>query len=116
MSLLECRLDNVVYRMGFGSTRAEARQIVNHNAILVNGSKVNIPSYNVKAGDNISVRTKSQSQTRIHEAIEHAQQRGVPEWLEVDTIKYQGLFKAIPERDELPSDIHENLVVELYSK
>ncbi|MBT7408839.1 MAG: 30S ribosomal protein S4 [Methylococcales bacterium] len=116
LSLLECRLDNVVYRMGFGSTRAEARQIVNHNAILVNGSKVNIPSYNVKAGDNISVRTKSQSQTRIHEAIEHAQQRGVPEWLEVDTIKYQGLFKAIPERDELPSDIHENLVVELYSK
>lgn len=116
LSLLECRLDNVVYRMGFASTRAEARQIVNHNSVLLNGKKINIPSCQVKVGDVVSIREKCKSQIRIKEALENSQQRAPCEWLEIDQKNFQGTFKTIPERSELSSDIHENLVVELYSK
>ena len=100
IALLESRLDNVVYRMGFGSTRAEARQLVSHCAILVNGNKVNIPSYRVKAGDVISVREKSQKQARIADALELAAQIGFPAWVSVDAKKFEGTFKAVPARDE----------------
>jgi small subunit ribosomal protein S4 len=113
---LESRLDNVVYRMGFAVTRAEARQLVSHKAILVNDKSVNIPSFLVKANDVISIREKSRSQSRIKLALSSAQEYGFPEWVDVDTNKMQGLFKAPPERMELPSDINEQLVVELYSK
>lgn len=116
LSLLECRLDNVVYRMGFGSTRAEARQLVSHKAMTVNGQSVNIPSYLVKAGDVVAVREKSQTQTRIAEALQLAQQVGLPAWVEVDASKNQGVFKKVPDRDEFGADINESLIVELYSR
>jgi small subunit ribosomal protein S4 len=113
---LESRLDNVAYRMGFGSSRAEARQVVRHNGILVNGRRVNIPSYQVRPGDAIEVAEKSKAQLRIKGATEAAENRGFPEWLEVDVKAMKGIFKARPQRSELPSTINENLVVELYSK
>jgi len=116
LQLLECRLDNVVYRMGFGCTRSEARQLVSHRAILVNGKSVNIPSYQVRPSDNITVREKSKKQLRIQDALNVAEQFGLPEWVEVDTKKMEGIFKAVPDRSELPSEINEQLVVELYSK
>ena len=116
LALLESRLDNVVYRMGFGSTRAEARQVVSHGAILVNGKKVNIPSYHVKPGDVISVREGAKKQTRIIEALELAGQNGFPSWVSVDAAKMEGTFKATPARDEIAHDINEALVVELYSR
>jgi small subunit ribosomal protein S4 len=116
LQLLECRLDNVVYRMGFGVSRTEARQLVRHNGITVNGKKVNIPSYNVKPGDVVAVAEKAKEQLRVKSAAELAQQRGVAEWIEVDAKKLEGTFKARPERSELPAEIQEQLVVELYSK
>ena len=116
LQLLECRLDNVVYRMGFGSTRAESRQLVSHKAITVNGKAVNIPSYKVKAGDVVAIREKSKTQLRIGAALELAAQRGFPTWVEVDAKKKEGTFKALPERSDLSADINENLIVELYSK
>ena len=114
--LLESRLDNVVYRMGFGSTRAEARQLVSHKAILVNGQPVNIPSYSVKAGDVIVVREKSAKQTRVLEALQLAAQVGFPAWVEVNADKAQGTFKKAPDRDEFAADVNESLIVELYSR
>ncbi|MFP6682439.1 MAG: 30S ribosomal protein S4 [Gammaproteobacteria bacterium] len=116
LQLLEHRLDNVVYRMGFGSTRSEARQLVSHKAITVNGEAVNIPSYQVTPKDVIAVREKSRQQVRIQDSLAIAEQLGLPEWLEVDTKKMEGLFKSAPERSDLPADINESLVVELYSK
>lgn len=116
LQLLESRLDNVVYRMGFGATRSEARQLVSHKSILVNGRAVNIPSYQVAAGDVVTVREKSKNQLRIGSALELAEQRGFVSWIEVDAKKKEGVFKAVPERIDLPSDINENLIVELYSK
>lgn len=115
LQLLESRLDNVVYRMGFGSTRAEARQLVSHKSILVNGGTVNIPSYQVKADDVISIREKAKNQLRIKSALDLAAQREV-EWVEVNTSKLEGVFKRVPDREDLPADINENLIVELYSK
>ena len=114
--MLESRLDNVVYRMGFGATRAESRQVVSHKNVLVNGHTVNIPSYQVLAGDIISLREKAKKQLRIKQALELSTQRTPVEWVEVDGVKMEGTFKAIPERAELPSEINENLIVELYSK
>lgn len=116
LKLLECRLDNVVYRMGFAVTRAEAKQLVSHKAILVNDKSVNIASFQIKANDVISIREKSREQLRIKAALSSAQEYGFPEWVEVDIKKMQGIFKTAPERMELPSDINEQLVVELYSK
>ena len=116
LRLLECRLDNVVYRMGFGSTRAEARQLVAHNAILVNGKKVNIPSYQVQEGDVVSVREKSKNQLRIQSAVQISLQRGDVEWVNVDSNKLEGTFVRSPDRSDLPAEINENLIVELYSK
>ena len=116
LRMLEARLDNVVYRMGFAATRAEARQLVAHRGIAVNDQVVNIPSYQVKAGDKIAVRDRAKSQTRVKSALEIAGQVGFPEWVEVDGDKMQGVLKALPERDEILPDINENLVVELYSK
>ena len=116
LQLLECRLDNVVYRMGFGCTRTEARQLVSHRAILVNGQSVNIPSYQVQPSDTVAIREKSKKQLRIQDALNVAEQYGLPEWVDVDPKKMEGVFKAIPERTELPSEINEQLVVELYSK
>jgi small subunit ribosomal protein S4 len=116
LRLLESRLDNVVYRMGFGATRAEARQLVAHNSILVNGQKVNIPSYKLKAGDVVAVREKSKNQLRIQSAMTLAAQRGTGEWMEVDANKFEGVFKRLPDRVDLSADINENLIVELYSK
>lgn len=116
LQLLESRLDNVVYRMGFGSTRAEARQLVNHKGITVNGETVNIPSYSLKAGDQVAVREKAKKQLRVQSALALAAQRGTPEWIEVNADKMEGTFKTIPERSDLSSEINENLIVELYSK
>ena len=116
LQLLECRLDNVVYRMGFGSTRSEARQLVSHKAIQVNGQTVNIPSFQVSPGDVVAVREKAKNQLRITSAMELAEQRGLASWIEVDTNKKEGVFKSVPERMDLPSDLNENLIVELYSK
>ena len=116
LQLLESRLDNVVYRMGFGSTRAESRQLVAHSAILVNGKKLNIASYQVKAGDVISVRERAKSQLRIQSAMSLAAQRGATEWIEVDANKLEGTFKRVPDRIDLSPEINENLIVELYSK
>lgn len=116
LQLLESRLDNVVYRMGFGASRSEARQLVRHNAITINGRKMNIPSYQVKPGDVVAVSERAKEQLRIKGALGMAQQRGLAEWLDVDGEKLQGVYKAVPERSELPSDINEHLVVELYSK
>ena len=116
LSLLESRLDNVVFRMGFASTRSEARQLVSHKAILVNGQQVNIPSYMVKAGDVISVREKSAKQARVIEALQLAGQVGYPAWVEVNADKAEGTFKKSPDRDEFGADINESLIVELYSR
>ena len=116
LQLLEARLDNVVYRMGFGSTRSEARQLVSHKAIQVNGKTVNRPSYMVKADDIVSVREKSRKQARINEAMALAEQGGFPDWIDVNHSRFEGTFKALPMRSELPPDINESLVVELYSK
>ncbi|MGY8905066.1 MAG: 30S ribosomal protein S4 [Burkholderiales bacterium] len=114
--LLESRLDNVVYRMGFGSTRAESRQLVSHKAMTVNGQTVNIPSYMVKVGDVVAVRDKSKKQVRIAEALQLAQQVGLPAWVEVSLDKAEGTFKKVPDRDEFAADINESLIVELYSR
>lgn len=116
LRILERRLDNVVYRMGFGSTRAEARQLVAHKSIVVNGSVVNIPSYQVEAGDVVAIREKSRNQLRIQGAMALAANRAPVPWVEVNTDKMEGSFKAYPERDDLPQEINENLIVELYSK
>lgn len=116
LNLLEQRLDNVVYRMGYGSTRAESRQLVSHKAILVNGSVANIASYRVQPGDKVEVREKAKKQDRIVNAMSVAEQLGLPEWVEVNAGLLSGVFKRLPERDELASEIDENLVVELYSK
>lgn len=116
LQLLEGRLDNVVYRMGFGVTRAEARQLVSHKSILVNGIKVNIPSYQVQPGDQVEVVEKSKIQLRITSALEIAEQIGFVPWVDVDVKGVKGSFKALPERSELPPDIDEALVVALYSK
>ena len=116
LQLLESRLDNVVYRMGFGASRTEARQLVRHNAISLNGKKANIPSIQVKPGDVIAIADKSKEQLRIKAALDMAEQRGISEWLEVNAKKMEGTFKTAPERSDLPSDINEHLVVELYSK
>ncbi|WP_113908024.1 30S ribosomal protein S4 [Aliidiomarina celeris] len=116
LQLLESRLDNVVYRMGFASTRAEARQLVSHKGIVVNGRVVNIPSYQVKAEDTVSVREKAKKQARVIAALELAEQREKPTWVEVDTKEMQGIFKRNPERSDLSADINEQLIVELYSK
>ena len=116
LKILEARLDNVVYRMGFGSTRAEARQLVSHKAITVNGQIVNIPSFQVKAGDVVAIREKSKKQVRIQEGLALAEQIGFPSWVAVDSKKMEGVFKSAPERSELSSDINEQLVVEYYSK
>jgi small subunit ribosomal protein S4 len=116
LRLLESRLDNVVYRMGFGSTRAEARQLVSHRGIMVNGKTTNIASYQVRPGDVVAVREKAKKQLRIQQAQALAAQRGVAEWVEVSAEKMEGVFKSYPERAELSSDINESLIVELYSK
>ncbi len=116
LSLLESRLDNVVFRMGFASTRAEARQLVSHKGIVVNGQSVNIPSFLVKAGDLVAVREKSRGQARVKEALELAKQIGFPAWVEVAAEKAEGTFKKVPDRDEFGSDINESLIVELYSR
>lgn len=116
LQLLEGRLDNIVYRMGFGASRSEARQLVRHNAITVNGNKLNIPSAQINSGDVISLSEKAKNQLRIKGAIDSAQQRGLVDWVDVNVDKLEGIFKNLPERNDLPSDINENLVVELYSK
>jgi len=116
LSLLESRLDNVVFRMGFASTRAEARQLVSHKAITVNGQPVNIPSFLVKANDVVAVRDKSKKQARVVEALELAKQIGFPGWVDVSVDKVEGVFKKAPDRDEFGSDINESLIVELYSR
>ena len=114
--LLESRLDNVAYRMGFGSTRAEARQLVSHKALTVNGQVVNIPSYLVKAGDTIAVRENAKKQLRVQDALKLAESIGMPAWVQVDAAKLEGVFKKTPDRDEFGSDIKEALIVELYSR
>ena len=116
LNLLERRLDNVVYRMGFGSTRAESRQLVAHNAVLVNGRKANIASFRVSEGDVVSIREKAKSQLRIQSSLQLAAQRSEIEWVDVDVNKLEGTFKRIPDRSDLPAEINENLIVELYSK
>jgi small subunit ribosomal protein S4 len=116
LQLLECRLDNVVYRMGFGATRAESRQLVSHKAIMVNGKTLNIPSYQVRVGDVIAVREKAKNQLRIQNAMTISNQRGDVEWIDVNSEKKEGVFKRVPDRSDLSSDINENLIVELYSK
>jgi len=116
LQLLETRLDNIAYRMGFGASRTEARQVVRHNAILVNGKRVNIPSFQVRPGDVIEVAVKAKEQLRIKGAAEAAASRHIPEWLEVDAKALKGTFKAVPARTDLPSTINEHLIIELYSK
>ena len=116
LQLLECRLDNVVYRMGFGSTRAESRQLVSHKSISVNGQTVNIPSYQVKANDVITIREKAKKQTRIADSMNLAKQKGIVDWISLDDSKLEAVYKNVPERADLPADINEQLIVELYSK
>jgi len=116
LKLLECRLDNVVYRMGYGVTRAEARQLVSHKAIMVNSKVVNIPSYQVQPADVVSISEAGKKQARIQYALNIAEQYGFPEWVDVNSKKMEGIFKSVPERADLPPDINEQLVVELYSK
>ncbi len=116
LRLLEGRLDNVVWRMGFGSTRQEARQLVSHRAVMVNGRTVNVPSFQVSPGDVITMREKARKQSRIQAALELAQQSGFADWIDVDPSKFEGTFKARPDRGDLPAEINEHLVVELYSK
>jgi small subunit ribosomal protein S4 len=116
LQLLEGRLDNVVYRMGFATTRNEARQLVSHRSVSVNGEVVNVPSYQCKAGDVIALREKAQKQARVQQALQIRGQVGFPDWVEVDEAKFSGVLKALPERAEILPDINESLVVELYSK
>lgn len=116
LALLECRFDNVVYRMGFASTRAEARQLVSHKAMLVNGQSVNIPSYMIKVGDVVSVREKSKKQVRVAEALQLAAQVGFPAWVDTNADKTEATFKKVPDRDEFAADVNESLIVELYSR
>jgi small subunit ribosomal protein S4 len=116
LQLLESRLDSVVYRMGFGASRTEARQVVRHNGILVNGKRVNIPSYQVRAGDVIEVANRAKEQLRVKAAAEAAASRGIPEWMEVDSKGLKGTFKNLPARADLPQTINESLIIELYSK
>ena len=116
LSLLESRLDNVIYRMGFGSTRAEARQLVSHKAVMVNGQVVNIPSYAIKAGDTISLREKAKSQLRVVDALKLATSVGLWDWVQVDATKMEGVFKKVPDRDQFGAEIKEALIVELYSR
>jgi len=116
LQLLECRLDNVVYRMGFGSTRAEARQLISHKSILVNGRVLNIPSAQIRSGDVVAVREKSRTQARIQDSLNLADQTGFPDWVSVDKTKMEGTFRQVPDRSEIAADINESLVVELYSR
>lgn len=116
LQLLECRLDNVVYRMGFSSSRSEARQLVRHNGIVVNGVRVNIPSFQISVDDVVEVKESARNQNRVKSALEFVEQRGIPDWIEMDASKMQGTFKVKPERSDLPAEINEHLVVELYSK
>jgi small subunit ribosomal protein S4 len=116
LMILESRLDNVVYRMGFGSTRAEARQMVSHKSITVNGAVMNIPSALMKPNDVIAVREKSKKQARIVDSLNLAEQQGMPSWVSVDKTKMEGTFKALPDRSDFASDVNENLIVELYSR
>jgi small subunit ribosomal protein S4 len=116
LKALECRLDNVVYRMGFGATRAESRQLVSHKAITVNGNCVNIASYQIKPSDIVAIREKSRAQARIQDSLTVAEQYGFPDWVDVNVGKMEGVFKTVPEREELAADVNEQLVVELYSK
>ena len=116
LRLLECRLDNIVYRMGFGSTRAESRQLVSHKSVMVNGRCVNIPSYQVALSDVVTIRERSRKQQRIQDSLALTEQYGFPGWVEVDVEKMEGILKSLPEREDLPPDINEQLVVELYSK
>ena len=116
LTLLESRLDNVVYRMGFGSTRAEARQLVSHRSITVNGEVVNIASYLVKVGDTVAVREKAKKQLRVSDSLKLAEGQGLPNWVQVDATKMEGVFKKTPDRDEFGADIKEALIVELYSR
>jgi len=116
LRLLECRLDNIVYRMGFGSTRAEARQLVAHRAVTVNGRVTNVPSAQVNPGDTVAVKEKAQKQLRVQAAQEMAQQNGLPQWVEVDNKAFQGTLKQLPDRADLAAEINEHLIVELYSK
>ncbi|CAG9934125.1 30S ribosomal protein S4 [Candidatus Nitrotoga arctica] len=116
LQLLESRLDNVSYRMGFGASRSEARQVVRHNGILVNGKRVNIPSYQVRTGDVVEIADNAKMQLRVKAALQAAEQRGFPEWVEVDSKAMKGTYKSKPQRSELPASINEHLIVELYSK
>ena len=116
LQLLESRLDTVAYRMGFGASRAEARQLVRHNGVLVNGKRVNIPSYDLRPGDTVELAEKTRGHLRVKAALEAAESRGFPEWIEVDAKAGKGVFKAYPARTELPATINESLVVELYSR
>ena len=116
LKLLECRLDNVVYRMGLATTRAEARQLVSHQAVLVNGASCNIPSAQVKPNDVITLREKARKQARVVEALGLAAQNGFPQWVAVDQTKMEGVFKTMPDRSEIAADINESLIVELYSR
>jgi small subunit ribosomal protein S4 len=116
LQLLETRLDNIAYRMGFGASRTEARQVVRHNAVMVNGKRVNIPSYEVRPGDVIEVAEKAKAQLRIKAAVEAAESRGFPEWIEVDAKGLKGTFKALPARTDMSSTVNESLIIELYSK
>jgi small subunit ribosomal protein S4 len=116
LALLECRLDNVVYRMGLASTRAEARQLVSHKAISVNGQTLNIPSAQVRPNDVISVREKARKQARVQDSLSLAEQGGFPQWVSVDKTKMEGIFKQVPERSDVAADVNESLIVELYSR
>jgi len=116
LQLLESRLDSIAYRMGFGISRTEARQVVRHNGVLVNGKRVNIPSYQVKPGDTVEIASKAKEQLRIKASAEAAEGRGFPEWLEVDAKAMKGTFKTMPARTDLPSTVNESLIIELYSK
>jgi small subunit ribosomal protein S4 len=116
LMLLESRLDNVVYRMGFGSTRAESRQLVSHKSVTVNGGIVNIASYQVQPADTVAITEKARGQLRIQAALQLSSQRGAIEWVDVNTEKFEGVYKRLPDREELPAEINENLIVELYSK
>ncbi len=116
LQLLESRLDNVVYRMGFGSTRSEARQLVSHKAILVNGKSINVPSAKVKPNDVVSLTEKSKNQARVISSVQLAEQSGFPAWVSVDSKKMEGVFKQLPDRSDLPAEINESLIVELYSR
>lgn len=116
LALLECRLDNVVYRMGLASTRAEARQLVSHKAISMNGSTVNIPSVQVRPNDVITIREKAKKQVRVQDSLSLAEQSGFPSWVSVDKTKMEGIFKSVPERSDIAADVNESLIVELYSR